>query len=163
MNLLDMIKTEMKYGNLYRSQVGNKTGGYSWIDKTAIMASITQKGIEAVDKEESKGSQQRIDESIISTNASIEETNRLTQESIKFQTNVAKWSLRLTGISILLIGLTAYLQYQDKTDKEVEKLRLQLEKSENNQKEILLSLKEINSSIEKNKIDSVSVRMRPQK
>lgn len=78
---------------------------------------------------------------------SVTDTNR-------FQRSFGKWTLTLTGLSIFFIAISAVLQYQDKTSKEVQLLRDTLQRSLNKTDSIVLSLKEINQTIQKISSDS---------
>jgi len=132
---------------------GNKTGGVSWLDTTPINATLTQYGKEAFDNEINKGETKRLTESTIETNQSVRDTNFATIQNMRFQKASQLCSLILAGLSVLFIGISAYLQYQDKTAAKVQDLQQQLQKTSDTIKQLELSLKEINSSIQKLKTD----------
>lgn len=108
----------------------------------------------------------RIDKSILDTNDSVKKTNESIQtlndtilpENFKSQDKFGTRSLWLTFISVFFIGVTAYLQYRDKTAQRVEELKQEVKETSKTLKELQSSLKEVNSSIQKIKTDTVFVK-----
>jgi hypothetical protein len=81
---------------------------------------------------------------------------RLADSQITF----SRRSLQIAGLTMFFIAITAVLQYRDKTAQRVQELQQIMTTQSQAIKEIRTSLEEINSSIEKSKIDSLSVRLK---
>ena len=111
--------------------------------------------------------QNKLLDSQVKTNDSVNSTNdsarnlydKVLPDNFKAQTKSNKWSRWLAGLSIMFIGITAALQWRDKTPTEVKDLKLQVQKSSQTLDSIRLSLKEINFSMKKMS-DSVSIRLK---
>ena len=100
-------------------------------------------------------------QSTIDANESTHKLNNdLLPKSLNSQKGLSKLSLVLAGLSILFIGITACIQYQDKTPQRITELKQELQETKRTLDNIQLSLQEINSSIQKIKTDSVWVNRR---
>lgn len=141
---------------------GNESNGYTWIDSVKILASITHGGLEALEKESSKGSESRLHESImasnqsnIETNLSVQEVNKATKnlyekilpDNFDAQKKSSGWSLFLAGLSVVFIGFTAYLQLTDKTAQKIQSLKKEIQGTTKSLNELKISLDKINFSI----------------
>ncbi|MFT3703086.1 MAG: hypothetical protein QM802_11985 [Agriterribacter sp.] len=83
--------------------------------------------------------------------------NIITTKNLRFQRNFGIWSLVLTGISVFFIALTVIQQSNDKTGEELQRLRTVEQSQSKALESIVSSLKELNSSMKKSRIDSVYV------
>lgn len=126
---------------------GNTTEGFRWLDKQKYSASIKPKGIEALESEKNKSSIDRLNESMIETNASIRETNYATAQNIKFQKKSQIISLTLSGLSTIFILATVILSALDKTPQRLNGIETQMKEQSKAMQSFEASLKEISSSI----------------
>lgn len=126
---------------------GNTSTGYRWIDKTPLHASITDKGISAIDAEVSKGSEQRLQESMIEVNKSIIETNFATRANFTLQVKFANRSLWLAAASSLFIFITVLFQFLDKTPQNLQDIKIELQTSSNKLDSLQNSLEKINTTL----------------
>jgi hypothetical protein len=119
-------------------------------------------------KEQLDAATLKMADSVIKTNNSVEATNKSFQNlnnvtlpaNFTAQEKFSSRSLWLAFLSVVFIGVTAYLQYQDKTSQRVEELKQEVKETSKTLKELQLSLKEVNYSIQKIKTDTIFVKQK---
>lgn len=100
-------------------------------------------------------------ESSIDANKSTHKLNDdLLPKSLASQEKLTKCSLVLAGLSIAFIGITAYIQYKDKTDQRLDELKQEVKETSKKLESIQTSLKEINSSIRIVSTDTLFVKQK---
>ena len=139
---------------------GNDTNGYTWLDQIQIKASIKQHGIDILEKELNKGTEQRLQESIIETNQSIRDANSATITNSKYQKKFGNRSLLLGGISAAFILVSIIQSALYTTPQRLKEIELQAKKTDTTLKHIQFYLEEINSSIKKAKTDTVFLKQK---
>lgn len=98
-------------------------------------------------------------QSNIDSNLSTHNLNdNLLPKSLTSQKKISRWSLFLAAISIIFIGITAYHQKTDKTYKEVQSLRSEVQKTSKILEDIQISLKDINISMKNIMTDTILVK-----
>ncbi|MGK2862614.1 MAG: hypothetical protein ACSLE0_11820 [Chitinophagaceae bacterium] len=119
-------------------------------------------------KEQLDAATLKMADSVVKTNDSVETTNNSVRNlndiilpaNFTAQEKFSNRSLWLAFFSVVFIGVTAYLQYQDKTAQRVEELKREVKETSKTLKELQSSLKEVNSSIQKIKTDTVFVKQK---
>lgn len=96
--------------------------------------------------------------SIIETNTSVKTTNRAIVNNLGFQKCSQIWSIALAGLSTIFILATVIQSVLDKTPQHLKDIKTQVQEQSKALKSLETSLKEINSSIQKLKIDSVFLK-----
>lgn len=117
--------------------------------------------------EERKNSfEEQLRKSTLDTNTSVEDTNKsiknlydkVLPDNFKSQDIATYISIGVGVISLIFIGLSTYYQATDKTATEVQTLKETIVETQQKLQTIQSSLKEINSSIQTKKIDTVFVK-----
>lgn len=96
---------------------GNEVNGYTWIDDQPVNVHLRPKGLEALEREKNKGTEKRLQESMIETNESILATNALQQTNIRSQERLTKTALWIAGTSAFIAVLTFIIAILPKSDK----------------------------------------------
>lgn len=91
---------------------------------------------------------------------SVIATNEAVQENFTSQKITTYISIGVGALSLIFIGLSTYYQANDKTPKEVQKLKEEVIETQKKLQSLQSSLKEINSSIRKPKTDTVFVKQK---
>jgi hypothetical protein len=118
---------------------------------------------------------QKIDSSILETHNSIRETNQSVKdtntaakklydetlpENFRSQNITTYISIGVGIVSLLFIGLSTYFQATDKTAIEVQKLKQEVTETQKKLQSIESSIREVNSSIQKTKVDTIFVKLK---
>lgn len=107
----------INYNRLEGICTGNTTGGYSWIDIVPVVVSLIQGGVDKWEAEKSKGTEERLRESMLEVNNSTLMANQLAAKNIKSQMRLTKTALWIAGISAFISLVTLFREFQSKSDK----------------------------------------------
>jgi cell division protein FtsL len=91
---------------------------------------------------------------------SVIATNEAVQENFTSQKITTYISIGVGVLSLIFIGISTYYQANDKTPKEVQKLKEEVIETQKKLQNLQSSLKEINSSIQKPKTDTVFLKQK---
>jgi L-cystine uptake protein TcyP (sodium:dicarboxylate symporter family) len=135
------------------------------LDNNRVEAQLT---IEGLDYAINLRREREQHESIISTNQSVETTNKSTRNlnekilpnNFRSQRTGNRWSRILAGISVAFIAITAFLQYHDKSAQKTQELKQEVKETSKTLKEVKTSLQEINYSMKNVTTDTILVRRR---